>query len=83
MQQNLDTLAGGELGRDAAVAVGEGHGGLRLQAGRGSQSGGLVGSVNHDDSLMDRWTIVAIEGGMDIVARRSGRVRGSGGVIIW
>lgn len=54
MEQDFDALAGGELGRDAAVAVGEGHGGLRLQAGRGSQSGGLVGSVNHDDLLIGR-----------------------------
>jgi hypothetical protein len=62
MEQDLDALTSGELGRDAAVAVGEGHGGLRLQAGRSSQSRGLVGSVNHDDSLIDRLIELSTDG---------------------
>jgi hypothetical protein len=51
-QQDLDAVTGGQNGRDLGVAIRDGNLGLWGQAGRRSQSGGLVGSVNHACGLM-------------------------------
>lgn len=47
MKEDLDTLSGGEDGRDARVVVGDVGGGLGSGRGGCGKGGGLVGAVDH------------------------------------